>query len=123
LAFASRPLHRLVISKNAWRPIFPSSWLIQTFGNLLEQSPLPPIHTAQEFSQFVVARPPGSFGPSSLATGTACWAAGDTGPADAALREAEEEIALARSVVEPICYLDIHITPFGHRIGARAARF
>jgi hypothetical protein len=30
--------------------------LIQTFGNLLEQSPLPLIDTAQEFSQFAIAR-------------------------------------------------------------------
>ena len=30
--------------------------LIQTFGNLLEQSPLPPIDTVQEFSQFAIAR-------------------------------------------------------------------
>jgi hypothetical protein len=30
--------------------------LIQTFGNLLEQPPLPPIDTAQEFSQFAIAR-------------------------------------------------------------------
>ena len=28
------------------------AWLIQTFSNLFDQSPLPPIHTAQEFSQF-----------------------------------------------------------------------
>ena len=42
--------------------------------------------------------------------------AGDTSPAAAALREADEEIGLAREFVEPIGYLDIHITPFGHRI-------
>ena len=48
--------------------------------------------------------------------------AGDASPADAALREAEEEIALARSFVEPIGYLDIHITPFGHRIVPVLAR-
>jgi 8-oxo-dGTP pyrophosphatase MutT (NUDIX family) len=42
--------------------------------------------------------------------------AGDAGPAAAALREAEEEIGLAPKFVEPIGYLDIHITPFGHRI-------
>jgi hypothetical protein len=29
--------------------------LIQTFGNLLEQLPLPPIDTAQELSQFAMA--------------------------------------------------------------------
>ena len=40
----------------------------------------------------------------------------DASPAEAALREAEEEIGLAREFVEPIGYLDIHITPFGHRI-------
>jgi 8-oxo-dGTP pyrophosphatase MutT (NUDIX family) len=48
--------------------------------------------------------------------------AGDASPTDAALREAEEEIALARSFVEPIGYLDIHITPFGHRIVPVLAR-
>ena len=48
--------------------------------------------------------------------------AGDASPADAALREAEEEIALARSFVEPIGYLDIHMTPFGHRIVPVLAR-
>jgi hypothetical protein len=31
--------------------------LIQTFGNLLEQPPLSPIDTAQEFSQYAIARP------------------------------------------------------------------
>jgi 8-oxo-dGTP pyrophosphatase MutT (NUDIX family) len=48
--------------------------------------------------------------------------AGDASPTDAALREAEEEIALARSFVKPIGYLDIHITPFGHRIVPVLAR-
>ena len=48
--------------------------------------------------------------------------AGDASPTDAALREAEEEIALARSFVEPISYLDIHITPFGHRVVPVLAR-
>ena len=48
--------------------------------------------------------------------------AGDASPAGAALREAEEEIALARSFVEPIGYLDVHITPFGHRIVPVLAR-
>ncbi|BAR60289.1 NUDIX hydrolase [Bradyrhizobium sp. YCK136] len=42
--------------------------------------------------------------------------AGDASPMAAALRESEEEIGLARKFVEPIGYLDIHITPFGHRI-------
>ena len=41
---------------------------------------------------------------------------GDESPAAAALCEAEEEIALSRRFVEPIGYLDIHLTPFGHRI-------
>jgi 8-oxo-dGTP pyrophosphatase MutT (NUDIX family) len=48
--------------------------------------------------------------------------AGDASPTDAALREAEEEIALARSFIEPIGYLDVHITPFGHRIVPVLAR-
>jgi 8-oxo-dGTP pyrophosphatase MutT (NUDIX family) len=42
--------------------------------------------------------------------------ASDESPTAAALREAEEEIALTRSFVEPLGYLDIHMTPFGHRI-------
>jgi len=33
-----------------------------------------------------------------------------------ALREAEEEIALPRHLVQPKRYLDVHITPFGCRI-------
>jgi 8-oxo-dGTP pyrophosphatase MutT (NUDIX family) len=41
---------------------------------------------------------------------------GDESPTAAALREAEEEIALARRFVQPIGYLDVHMTPFGHRI-------
>ena len=48
--------------------------------------------------------------------------AGDKSPAAAALREAEEEIALARRFVEPLGYLDIHMTPFGHRIVPVLAR-
>jgi hypothetical protein len=40
----------------------------------------------------------------------------DATPAAAALREAEEEIGLPRRFVEPIGYLDAHLTPFGHRI-------
>ena len=42
--------------------------------------------------------------------------ASDESPTAAALREAEEEIALPRRFVEPIGYLDVHMTPFGHRI-------
>src|SRR6476660_5782341 len=48
--------------------------------------------------------------------------ASDESPAAAALREAEEEIALCRRYVEPIGYLDIHMTPFGHRIVPVVAR-
>src|SRR4029077_13585973 len=48
--------------------------------------------------------------------------AGDASPAAAALREAEEEIGLSRSFVDPIGYLDIHMTPFGHRIAPLLAR-
>jgi len=46
----------------------------------------------------------------------------DESPAAAALREAEEEIALCRRFVEPIGYLDIHMTPFGYRIVPVLAR-
>src|SRR5262245_3117666 len=43
-------------------------------------------------------------------------------PAAAALREAEEEIALCRRFAEPLGYLDIHMPPFGHRIVPVVAR-
>jgi 8-oxo-dGTP pyrophosphatase MutT (NUDIX family) len=46
----------------------------------------------------------------------------DASPAATALREAEEEIALARAFVEPIGYLDIHMNPFGYRIVPVLAR-
>lgn len=48
--------------------------------------------------------------------------AGDESPTAAALREAEEEIALHRRFVEPLGYLDIHMTPWGHRIVPVLAR-
>jgi 8-oxo-dGTP pyrophosphatase MutT (NUDIX family) len=40
----------------------------------------------------------------------------DISPAAAALREAEEEISLDRQFVEPVGYLDVHMTPSGYRI-------
>jgi 8-oxo-dGTP pyrophosphatase MutT (NUDIX family) len=46
----------------------------------------------------------------------------DASPAAAALREAEEEISLDRRFVEPIGYLDVHITPSGYRIVPTLAR-
>jgi 8-oxo-dGTP pyrophosphatase MutT (NUDIX family) len=46
----------------------------------------------------------------------------DESPTAAALREAEEEIALSRRFVEPTGYLDIHMTPWGHRIVPVLAR-
>jgi 8-oxo-dGTP pyrophosphatase MutT (NUDIX family) len=46
----------------------------------------------------------------------------DATPAAAALREAEEEIALDRSFVEPIGYLDVHVTPSGYCIVPTLAR-
>ena len=48
--------------------------------------------------------------------------ASDESPAAAALREAEEEIALPRRFIQPIGYLDVHMTPFGHRIVPVLAR-
>ena len=47
---------------------------------------------------------------------------GDVSPSAAALREAEEEIALDRRFVEPIGYLDVQITPSGFRIVPTVAR-
>jgi 8-oxo-dGTP pyrophosphatase MutT (NUDIX family) len=48
--------------------------------------------------------------------------AGDASPLAAALREAEEEISLDRRLVEPIGYLDVHVTPSGYRILPTLAR-
>src|SRR6516225_8361000 len=47
---------------------------------------------------------------------------GDASPAAAALREADEEIALTPYFVEPIGCLDIHMNPFGYRIVPVLAR-
>jgi 8-oxo-dGTP pyrophosphatase MutT (NUDIX family) len=46
----------------------------------------------------------------------------DASPLDAALREAEEEVGLNRSFVEPIGYLDVYATGFGFRILPTVAR-
>jgi 8-oxo-dGTP pyrophosphatase MutT (NUDIX family) len=46
----------------------------------------------------------------------------DVTPADAALREADEEIGLARELIEPIGYLDLYLTFSGFRILPTLAR-
>jgi 8-oxo-dGTP pyrophosphatase MutT (NUDIX family) len=46
----------------------------------------------------------------------------DVSPLDAALREAEEEVGLDRSFVEPVGYLDLYGTAFGFRILPTVAR-
>jgi 8-oxo-dGTP pyrophosphatase MutT (NUDIX family) len=46
----------------------------------------------------------------------------DASPLDAALREAWEEVGLAREYVEPIGYLDLYGTGFGFRILPTVAR-
>ena len=48
--------------------------------------------------------------------------ASDASPLDAALREAEEEIGLERSFVDPIGYLDLYLTFSGFRILPAVAR-
>jgi 8-oxo-dGTP pyrophosphatase MutT (NUDIX family) len=48
--------------------------------------------------------------------------AGDASPLATALREAEEEIGLARQFVDPIGYLDLYGTSFGFRILPTVAR-
>jgi 8-oxo-dGTP pyrophosphatase MutT (NUDIX family) len=48
--------------------------------------------------------------------------AGDDGPLGAALREAEEEIGLARERIEPIGYLDLYLTFSGFRVLPLVAR-
>jgi 8-oxo-dGTP pyrophosphatase MutT (NUDIX family) len=46
----------------------------------------------------------------------------DATPADAALREADEEIGLERALIEPIGYLDLYLTFSGFRILPTVAR-
>jgi 8-oxo-dGTP pyrophosphatase MutT (NUDIX family) len=46
----------------------------------------------------------------------------DPSPAEAALREATEEIGLRRALVEPIGYLDLYLTFSGYRILPTVAR-
>lgn len=46
----------------------------------------------------------------------------DASPLAAALREADEEVGLAGSVVEPIGYLDVYMTTLGYRIVPVVAR-
>jgi 8-oxo-dGTP pyrophosphatase MutT (NUDIX family) len=46
----------------------------------------------------------------------------DHTPAEAALREAAEEIGLARALIEPIGYLDLYLTFSGYRILPTVAR-
>jgi 8-oxo-dGTP pyrophosphatase MutT (NUDIX family) len=46
----------------------------------------------------------------------------DESPMHSALREAEEEIGLARESVEPIAYLDLYMTTLGYRIVPLIAR-
>lgn len=48
--------------------------------------------------------------------------AGDASPTASALREAEEEIGLDRSLVEPLGYLDLYMTTLGYRIVPVIAR-
>jgi 8-oxo-dGTP pyrophosphatase MutT (NUDIX family) len=48
--------------------------------------------------------------------------ASDDSPLAAALREAEEEIGLARRHVQPIGYLDLYLTTLGYRIVPTVAR-
>lgn len=46
----------------------------------------------------------------------------DESPLAAALREADEEVGLAASVVEPLGYLDVYMTTLGYRIVPVVAR-
>jgi 8-oxo-dGTP pyrophosphatase MutT (NUDIX family) len=47
---------------------------------------------------------------------------GDKSPCESALREAEEEIGLAREFVKPLGYLDLYMTTLGYRIVPVLAR-
>jgi 8-oxo-dGTP pyrophosphatase MutT (NUDIX family) len=46
----------------------------------------------------------------------------DASPLDAAVREADEEVGLAREFIEPVGYLDLYGTSFGFRILPTLAR-
>ena len=46
----------------------------------------------------------------------------DISPMDAALREAKEEVGLARDFIDPVGYLDVYSTSFGFRILPTLAR-
>ena len=46
----------------------------------------------------------------------------DASPLDAALREADEEVGLAREFIDPVGYLDLYGTAFGFRILPTVAR-
>jgi 8-oxo-dGTP pyrophosphatase MutT (NUDIX family) len=46
----------------------------------------------------------------------------DESPADAAMREAKEEIGLKRELIEPLGYLDLYLTFSGYRILPTVAR-
>ena len=46
----------------------------------------------------------------------------DQSPADAAMREAKEEIGLKRELIEPLGYLDLYLTFSGYRILPTVAR-
>lgn len=46
----------------------------------------------------------------------------DAGPLEAALRETEEEIGLARGYIEPLGFLDLYMTTLGYRIVPVIAR-
>jgi 8-oxo-dGTP pyrophosphatase MutT (NUDIX family) len=46
----------------------------------------------------------------------------DASPLDTALREADEEVGLAREFIDPIGYLDLYGTSFGFRILPTVAR-
>lgn len=48
--------------------------------------------------------------------------AGDENPLASALREADEEIGLARDFIEPLGYLDLYMTTLGYRIVPVVAR-
>jgi len=48
--------------------------------------------------------------------------AGDESPLASALREADEEIGLARDFIEPLGYLDLYMTTLGYRIVPVVAR-
>src|SRR5436309_2932118 len=82
----------------------------------------PYIHVRRDLTVLLTLRTELPSHPGQIAFPGGKIDAGDASPAAAALREAEEEIGLARELVHPIGYLDLYLTFSGYRILPTVAR-